>query len=152
MRRRQQHQRVRAGRSTCPSAGRRHREARARFLMRINRRKNQPRISYLERSAIIREEKAKNNRPASVCTLVITSVGGTGFRQSAERRKLAFDRSRRLVILQPAGLLRRPAQDELDLRVEAAQIIVRPTLNGVKHGGIDSKQKRFALWHVKFPV
>jgi hypothetical protein len=42
-------------------------------------------------------------------------------------------------------LLGRPAQEELDLRVEAAQIVVRPALDGIQHGWIDTKQERFAV-------
>ena len=46
-----------------------------------------------------------------------------------------------------AGLLDRPAQEELNLRVEAAQIVVRPALDGLQHGGVDAKQKGFAVSH-----
>ena len=112
---------------------------------------------------MIREEKAKNNWAASRRTLGITSVEGDGFRQTGERRKFTVERRgrarwlpggaaarrvfRRLVFFQPAGLLGGAPQDELDLRVEAAQIIVRPALHGVEHGRIDTKQERLAIGH-----
>jgi hypothetical protein len=40
-----------------------------------------------------------------------------------------------------------PAQDELDLRVEAAQIVVRPALERVQQGRVDTKKKRLTLGH-----
>ena len=48
---------------------------------------------------------------------------------------------------QRPDLLGRPAQEELDLRVQAAQIVVRPALDGVQHGGIDAKEERFTFGH-----
>ena len=50
-----------------------------------------------------------------------------------------------LVLFQSPRLLGRAAQEELDLRVQAAQIVVRPALDGVQHGGVDTKEKRLAL-------
>jgi hypothetical protein len=46
-----------------------------------------------------------------------------------------------------ARLLERAAEQELDLRVEAAQIIVRPPLDGLQQGRIDTKQERFPISH-----
>jgi len=45
------------------------------------------------------------------------------------------------------GLLDRAAQEELDLRIEAAQIVVRPALDGFQQGRVDTKQKRFTFGH-----
>jgi hypothetical protein len=39
------------------------------------------------------------------------------------------------------------AQDELDLAVQAAQIVVRPALERFQQGRIDTKEKRLALSH-----
>ena len=52
-----------------------------------------------------------------------------------------------------AGLLDGPAQDELDLPVEAAQIVVGPALEGFQQGDVDTKQERFTLGHrvYRFP-
>jgi hypothetical protein len=44
-------------------------------------------------------------------------------------------------------LLECPAQEELDLRIQAAQIIVRPTLDRLQQRWIDPKEKWFALSH-----
>jgi hypothetical protein len=44
-------------------------------------------------------------------------------------------------------LLQRPPQQKLDLRVQAAQIVVRPPLHRVEHRGIDPKEKRLPLRH-----
>ena len=46
-----------------------------------------------------------------------------------------------------AGPAQRLAQDELDLRVEAAQIIVRPALHRVEHGAVDPQEERLPLRH-----
>jgi hypothetical protein len=46
-----------------------------------------------------------------------------------------------------AGLLEGPAQQELDLRVEAAQIVVRPPLDGLQQRRIDTKQEGFPIRH-----
>ena len=44
-------------------------------------------------------------------------------------------------------LLERTAEDKLDLRVDAAQVVVGPPLHRVEKIAIDAKQKRFALGH-----
>jgi len=49
-----------------------------------------------------------------------------------------------------ASLLDGPAQDELDLPVEAAQIVVRPALEGLQQGRIDTKQKRLSFSHATY--
>ena len=46
-----------------------------------------------------------------------------------------------------ARLLEGAAQEELDLRVEAAQIVVRPALDGLQQGWINTKQERFTVGH-----
>ena len=46
-----------------------------------------------------------------------------------------------------SGLLQRPAKEELDLAIEAAQIVIRPALEGLQQGRIDAKQERFAIGH-----
>jgi len=46
-----------------------------------------------------------------------------------------------------ARLLEGAAQEELDLRVEAAQIVVRPALDGLQQGWINTKQERFSVSH-----
>ena len=46
-----------------------------------------------------------------------------------------------------ARLLEGAAQEELDLRVEAAQIVVRPALDGLQQGWINTKQERFSISH-----
>jgi hypothetical protein len=46
-----------------------------------------------------------------------------------------------------AGLPERPAQEELDLRIETAQIVVRPALDGLQQRRIDSKQEGFPFGH-----
>jgi hypothetical protein len=46
-----------------------------------------------------------------------------------------------------AGLLEGAAQEELDLRVQAAQIVVRPALDGLQQGCINAKQERFSVSH-----
>jgi len=45
------------------------------------------------------------------------------------------------------GLLEGPAQEELDLPVQAAQIIVRPTLDGLQQRWINTKEKWFTVRH-----
>jgi len=47
----------------------------------------------------------------------------------------------------PAGLLDGPAQDELDLPVEATQIVVSPALEDLQQRGIDTKKKRLSFSH-----
>jgi len=51
------------------------------------------------------------------------------------------------LLLQPTRLLDGPAQDELDLPVETAQIIVRPALKRLQQGRVDTKQERLAISH-----
>jgi hypothetical protein len=41
----------------------------------------------------------------------------------------------------PARLAKGPSQQELDLTVQAAQVIVRPTLHLLQHVGIDAQQE-----------
>ena len=87
------------------------------------------------------------NRSEQFPSLIDTSFDGPGFRQRVERRKSALGWFGRLLVFQPPGLLRRAAQQELDLRVEAAQIVVRPALDGVQHRGVDPKEERFTIGH-----
>ena len=54
-------------------------------------------------------------------------------------------RRRRVIRLQPTAVHQRPAKDELDLRVEAAQVVVRPVLDRFQHGGIDAEEEGTAL-------
>jgi len=49
--------------------------------------------------------------------------------------------------LQAPLLLQSPAQNELDLRVEAAQIVARPPLQAVEHRTVDPEQEGLALGH-----
>lgn len=46
-----------------------------------------------------------------------------------------------------AGLLEGAAEEELDLRVETAQIIVRPPLDGLQQGRVDTEKEGFTLRH-----
>ena len=57
-----------------------------------------------------------------------------------------------MAVLEPPGILEGPAQEELDLRVEAAQIVVRPALDGFQHRRIDTKQKGLTVGHASFPI
>ena len=52
-----------------------------------------------------------------------------------------------LLFLVSSGLLQRAAQEELDLRIEAAQIVVRPALDLLQQGRIDTKQEGFTIRH-----
>ncbi len=67
-------------------------------------------------------------------------VGGLGGRAAGSglRRVGLFAR-----LLDAACLLDRAAQEELDLPVEAPQIVVRPALDGFQQGRVDTKEKRF---------
>ena len=56
----------------------------------------------------------------------------------------------RVAPLRAACLLDRFAQHELDLPVEAAQIVVRPALKGLQQSGIDAKQEWFAFGHSSY--
>jgi len=49
-----------------------------------------------------------------------------------------------------ARLLDGPAQDELDLPVEATQIVVRPALEGLQQGRVDTKKKRLSFSHATY--
>jgi hypothetical protein len=53
----------------------------------------------------------------------------------------------RALRLQSPGVLQHAAEDELDLPVQAAQVVVRPALEGVEDVAIDPQQKRFPLSH-----
>jgi len=113
---------------------------------------------------MLREEKAKNKHPAFALYDVVRlrKFSTTGLTVSIANRTAPTGRCAagvspgalclslglwRVVLLQAAGLLGSPAQDELDLRVEAAQIVVRPALKGFQHGWIDTKQERFTVSH-----
>jgi hypothetical protein len=50
-------------------------------------------------------------------------------------------------LLRAACLLDRFTQDELDLPVEAAQIVVRPALERSQQGRVDTKQEGLSLSH-----
>lgn len=47
----------------------------------------------------------------------------------------------------PARILHRPPEQKLDLRVEAAQLVVGPALDRVEQVRIDTKQKRASVGH-----
>jgi hypothetical protein len=47
----------------------------------------------------------------------------------------------------PASAAQRIAKEEFDLGVQAPQVIIRPSLNGVEHGRIDPQEKRFSVRH-----
>ena len=49
-----------------------------------------------------------------------------------------------------ACLLDGSAQDELDLPVEATQIVVGPALESLQQGRIDTKQKRLSFSHATY--
>ena len=60
-------------------------------------------------------------------------------------------RVRRLAALvQAARLLGGPAQHELDLPVEASQIVVRPALKGLQQGTVDTQKERLSFSHVAY--
>ena len=44
-------------------------------------------------------------------------------------------------------VLQRPAEHELDLAVQTAQLVVRPALNGVEHLAVDPEQEWFPFSH-----
>jgi hypothetical protein len=48
---------------------------------------------------------------------------------------------------QPPGLGQGPAQQELDLGVRAAQLVIRPSGQGIVHGWIKPQQQALALSH-----
>ena len=43
--------------------------------------------------------------------------------------------------------MKRTAQKELNLRVQTAQVIVRPALHGIEQLRVDAKQERFSVRH-----
>ena len=59
----------------------------------------------------------------------------------------AFALRSRQALGEPAFLLQHLAQHELDLRVERAQIVVGPALDGVEHLRVDAQQEGLALAH-----
>ncbi len=44
-----------------------------------------------------------------------------------------------------AGVVERSAQEHLDLRVDAAQVVAGPAGEGVVHGGVEAQEDRLAL-------
>ncbi len=56
-------------------------------------------------------------------------------------------RWRRGVSIQPPGLIESPPQEELDLRVDAAQVVVRPTLQGEERPLVEAEQEGLAFGH-----
>ena len=48
---------------------------------------------------------------------------------------------------QVAGVQQRPPENELDLRVEAPQLVVGPSLQSLMDGRIDPERKRFPFSH-----
>src|SRR5688572_21601426 len=53
---------------------------------------------------------------------------------------------------EPPLLLQHLSQHELDLPVQAPQLVVRPRLQRFEDGGIDAKEERLALSHEPPPV
>lgn len=49
--------------------------------------------------------------------------------------------------LQPVAIKQRPPQDEFDLRIQAAQIVICPALDRFQHGRVDAEKEGFALGH-----
>ena len=74
-----------------------------------------------------------------------------GYEDQAVRLRLRLRCDRlfpfRLVGVVAAGLLEGAAQEELDLRIETAQIIVRPALDGLQQSRVNAKQEGFAVSH-----
>jgi hypothetical protein len=52
----------------------------------------------------------------------------------------------------PSGLQQCASKKELDLPVQAAQVIVRPALNGVEYFAVDPQQEWLSLGHVRLLV
>jgi hypothetical protein len=50
-------------------------------------------------------------------------------------------------VLCPPGFSQRFSEQEFDLAVQAAQLVVCPALNGVEHVLVDPKEKRFPIRH-----
>ena len=59
-----------------------------------------------------------------------------------------------LALLRPraAGVRQCPAEEELDLPVQAPQVVVRPPLHRLQDGRVDAKKERFALHLIAFVV
>ena len=53
----------------------------------------------------------------------------------------------RRLLLQPARFTQRAAEEKFDLRIQAAQIVIRPSLHRFEQLGIDAKEKRLPLRH-----
>jgi hypothetical protein len=49
-----------------------------------------------------------------------------------------------------SGFPQRVPQDELDLAVQAAQVVVRPALNGIEYVAIDPEQKGLPFSHGRY--
>jgi hypothetical protein len=47
-----------------------------------------------------------------------------------------------------SGVTKGASQDEFDLPVQAAKVIVRPALQSVEHRPIDAQEKRLAVRHI----
>lgn len=50
-------------------------------------------------------------------------------------------------LLAPALVLQYPPQQELDLAVQAAQVVVCPALNGVENVAVDSQEEWLPVGH-----
>jgi hypothetical protein len=73
-------------------------------------------------------------------------VGRPRFPQSVSARAAAAPRLRSPV-RETAGLPQRVAEQEFDLPVEAAEVVVGPALKRLEERGVDPKQERFAFGH-----
>jgi hypothetical protein len=51
------------------------------------------------------------------------------------------------LVFPSARLLQRTTQDEFDLAVQAAQIVVCPALNGLQHVAVDTEEERLPISH-----
>jgi len=63
------------------------------------------------------------------------------------RGPLTLPGRRRSPLFRPAGFPQRLSEQEFDLAVQAAQVIVCPALNGVEHILVDPKQEWFTIRH-----
>ncbi len=52
-----------------------------------------------------------------------------------------------LVVAGAPGLGERPSQDEVDLAVEATEIVVGPALERLEEGRIEPEEERFSIGH-----
>jgi len=50
----------------------------------------------------------------------------------------------------PARLPQRAPEEELDLRIEAAQVVVRPALDGLEDVSLDPDQEGLAIGHGRY--